>query len=117
MRLVLALAVGAAVTAAGAVILGEYELEGATPLIAGALFGLVLAEIVSGVAGRRDMAVAVPCAALAAGGLVWAAWISSGEDWSFVPTMAWVGTGVAAAAALVWLRTPGRRGAGTPRGT
>lgn len=117
MRLLVALAVGGAVTAVGAVILGEYELDGLTPVIAGVLFGLVVAEIVSVVARRRDIVVGAASAALSAAGLVWAAWISSGEDWSFVPDMAWVGVALAAAAALLWLRTPGRRGAGTPRET
>ena len=117
MRLLLALAVGALMSTLGALIVGEYELKGVTPIIAGILFGLVLAEVLTSVARRRDTLVIAASAALAAGGLVWAAWISSGEDWSYVPTMAWVGVGLSVVAAYVWIRTPGRRGAGTRPGT
>lgn len=113
MRRVLALAAGALAAAVGAVILGEYELQGVTPFVAGILFGVIVAEVVT-VAGRRhDLATTGGCAALAAAGMVWAAWISSGEDWSYVAGEAWFGVVLAAVAAGLWIRTPGRPGAGS----
>ena len=109
------MAVGAVATALGAVILGEYQLDGLTPLVAGALFGLILAELVTAVARSRDPAIAGACALLAAGGMTWGSWLSTGpdEDWSFVPGLAWVGVALAAAAAVVWVKSPGRRAGGS----
>lgn len=108
---------GAATTAAAAVILGEYELEGLTPIVAGVLLGLIVAEVVTVVGRHRDVPAAGTSAVLAAGGVAWGAWLSTGpdEDWSFVPDLAWVGVAIAAVAALLWVRTPGRRGAGSRR--
>lgn len=109
------MAAGAATAAVGAVILGEYELEGATPVVAGVLFGLVLSEVVTAVSRHRDATAVATSVVLAVGGMAWGAWLSTGpdEDWSFVPGMAWVGVALAAAAAVLWVRTPGLRGAGT----
>ena len=109
---------GAAASAAGAVILGEYELDGLTPILAGVLFGLIVGELVSAVARRRDPALAAAAALLAAAGMTWGAWLSTGPDegWSFVPGLAWVGVALAAAAAAVWVRSPGRRAPGSRRG-
>ena len=111
------MAAGAATAAAGAVILGEYELEGATPIVAGILFGLIVSEVVTAVARHRDVSAVATSAALAAVGMAWGAWLSTGpdEDWSFVPDMAWVGVALAAVAAVLWVRTPGRRAAGSRR--
>lgn len=111
------MAVGAVAAAFGAVILGEYQLDGPTPLVAGALFGLILAELVTAVAKSRDPAMAGACAVLAAAGMTWGAWLSTGpdEDWSFVPGLAWVGVALAAAAAAVWVRSPARRAGGSRR--
>lgn len=116
MRRVLALLAGAATAAAGAVILGEYEFTGLTPVVAGVLFGVIVAEVVTAAGRRRDVVTALACGVLAAAGMVWAAWISSGHDWSYVPGVAWVGAAVAVAAAPLWIRNPGRRAAGTRRG-
>ena len=119
MRRLLALAAGAAAAAGGALILGEYELEGMTPLVAGVLFGLIVGEVVTAAGGRRDAQAAATSAVLAALGMAWAAWRSTGPDehWSLVPGLAWVGVALGAAAALVWVRTPGRRAAGSRRAT
>lgn len=114
MRSLLAAVAAVGAAALGAVIIGEYELRGATPLVAGVLFGLLLAELVTAVAGRRTLALAAMAGAAAASGLVWAAWISSGRDWSFVPAEAWAGVVVAPFAAVTWIRGGRRRAAGTP---
>jgi hypothetical protein len=115
MRPLLAVLAAAAATALGALILGEYQLNGATPYVAGVLFGLVVAELAGFVAGRG----ALPPPALVAVvvlpglGMVWAAWISAGRSWQFVPTGAWVGAALAPVAAVLWLRS-GRRGPSGP---
>lgn len=105
----------AAVAALGGLILGEYELTGVTPVLAGLLFGLVVAEVAI-VAGKgRDTVTAAACAAFAAAGMTWAAWISSGRDWDYVPGAVWVGVALAAAAAVWWVKNPGRRAADNRR--
>lgn len=110
MRLPLAVVAGAAVAALGALILGEYEFKGTTPYVAGVLFGLVVAEVVVTVGRRGGAALAATVGALAAGGLVWAAWISSGRDWHYVPNAAWIAVGLGAvvggARALRWSGPP-----------
>lgn len=107
--------VGGLFAALGALILGEYDLTGVTPVVAGILFGLIVAEIMT-VAGRATDAMLAAAAALfSAAGMVWAAWISSGRDWGYVPGGAWVGVVLAALAAVVWIRNPGKRGSRTPR--
>ena len=115
MRLVLALVTAAATAALGAVILGEYQLAGLTGIIAGALFGLAIAEVVLTVGGGPAVAarlnVAMVAAAVAsAAGLVWAAWISAGHDFGYVPKGLWAGVVVAALVSPWWLRGGVRRG-------
>jgi hypothetical protein len=110
MRQLLAALGALAGSAVGALILGEYPMAGTTPFLAGALFGLVIAELVLSVAKPRP---APPTAAAAiagpAAGMVWAAWISAGRDWHYVPHLAWAGVAVAAAASALWLRGGRRR--------
>ncbi len=102
MRLALAFLAAAAAAALAALILGEYELVGWTPVVAGVAFGLVVAEVATSISKRRGPAVGVPSSALAGGGMVWAAWISSGRDWAYVPGGAWVGVALAAACGAAW---------------
>ena len=115
MRLVLALLAAAATAALGAVIIGEYQLAGLTGVIAGALFGLAVAEVVltvSGPAARNALPVALGAAAVfTVAGLVWAAWISAGHDWGFVPAGLWIGVVVGAAVSPWWVRSGVQRGA------
>ncbi len=84
MRQLLAVAVGAAAAAAGALILGEYELVGIVPLVAAFL--------------------------LVAGGMAWGVWISTGRDLEFATAAAWTGVGLGGVAAPLWLRGAVRRG-------
>lgn len=111
MRPVLAMVAGAATAAFGAVILGEYQLTGLTGVIAGALFGLAVAEVVLTVGGRslRGVAEQVAVAVFTAAGLAWTAWISAGHLWSDVPGGAWLGLVVGAVASPLWLRSGARR--------
>lgn len=94
MRLALAVLAGAAVAALSALILGEYEFTGSTPYVAGVLFGLLVGEAVLAVAKRGTRALGAATAALAGGGLVWAAWISAGRDWAYVPGVAWLSVAI-----------------------
>jgi hypothetical protein len=94
--------VGAAVACAvGALILGEYEFSGATPVFAGVLFGLVISEIVIEVGATRAPIIGVLTAAMVAGALGWAAWVSSGEGLRPFPTGAWIAMALGAVAAGV----------------
>jgi hypothetical protein len=116
MRRVLALVAAAIAAAAGGLILGEYELTGLTPVVAGLLFGLIVAEVAVVVGKQRDPTTSAGCAAFSAAGMVWAAWISSGRDWDYVPGGVWVGVVLAAVAAVWWVRNPGRRATDSRRG-
>ncbi|HEY2427534.1 MAG TPA: hypothetical protein VGI06_01290 [Acidimicrobiales bacterium] len=99
----------AAVAALGALILGEYEFNGATPYLAGILFGLVVAEVILTIA-RSGTGVLVAAAAGEAGlGLLWAAWISSGRGLTPIPAAGYAAVGLGAAVAGGWVRLPPRR--------
>jgi hypothetical protein len=95
-RPILGIVSAAAACALGALILGEYEFSGATPIGAGLLFGLVISEIVLEVGATRAPLVGVITAAMVAGGLGWAAWVSSGEGLRPFPTGAWLAMAVGA---------------------
>jgi hypothetical protein len=110
------LGLGAATLAAsfGALVLGEYELKGAMGVLAAVLFGLAIAEALVSV-GRRSTSIdTAVSAALGAAAFVWSAWISAGRDWSYVSGTRWAGVPIAAAAAAFWVRSSGRRAAGSP---
>jgi hypothetical protein len=113
MRPVFALLAGAATAALGAVILGEYQLTGLTGVIAGGLFGLAVAEVVLTVGGASLARLLVPAmvavGVFAAGGLAWAAWISAGHDWGYVPNGGWIGLAVGVVMGPWWLRGGIRR--------
>lgn len=87
-RIALAIVTVTAVGALGALVLGEYEFQGVMPYAAGALFGLVLGEVGFAIGGR-SLALAAVTAAAGAGGLLWAAWISSGDGLRPLPLGVW----------------------------
>ncbi len=116
MRLTLSLVVGAAVAALGALILGEYEFDWLLTGLGGPLVGVVIAEVVTAVGGRRGWVPAVAAAGFAAGALAWAAWITSGQGLEPYPPLAWLAMGLAAAAALVWAMPRRQAGAGAGAG-
>ena len=95
-----ALVVGAAASAIGALILGEYDFSGAMPYAAGLLFGLVIAEVVLELGRLRSWLVAGVAAACVAGALGWAAWISSGEGLRPYPLPAWAAMAIGALTCL-----------------
>src|SRR5688500_14428951 len=93
---------GAAVASAfGALILGEYQFSGAMPVGAGVLVGLVISEIVVEVGATRTPIIGVVTAAMVAGALAWAGWVSSGEGLRPYPAGAWVAMAFGALAAGV----------------
>jgi hypothetical protein len=104
----------AAAAALGALILGEYDLAGVTPYVAGVLFGLAIAEVTLTVGRDARVWAATMSAALAVGGWLWAAWISTGEGVAPMRLGSWLGAVVAAVVAFGWVRWSGKRG-GTSR--
>ena len=89
-RVALGVIVGALLCALGALILGEYEFSGVTPIGAGVLFGLVISEVVIEIGGTRHPVLGVVTGAMVAGALAWAAYVSSGEGLRPFPTEAWI---------------------------
>ena len=104
----------AVVAVAAAVVLGEYELVGGRALAAGVVFGIVVGEVLATLLKRADPYLLGAAALVAEAGLVWAVWISTGRDLGEASSTAWVAVALGAAAAPLWLRTAGRRGARTP---
>lgn len=115
-RPVTAVLVALAFAALGAVILGEYELDGAVQLVAGVLFGLFVAEITATIARDVDRYLLGAVALAAEAGLVWAAWISTSHRLDLAPPETWGAVVAGAAAAAFWLRSAGRRGARSQTG-
>ena len=113
-RPALALVATGATAAVGALILGEYQLRGATAVVAGAVFGLVVGEVAVGIARRQDLVVAVPAALMAGSGLLWAAWIWSGQPWKGVPAGAWTAAGIGVVVTLAWVTGVKVTGPGPP---
>ncbi len=101
---------GAAIAGFGALVLGEYPYTGLLVVASGALLGLFVAEGAIAASRRRGMASAVVCAVLAAAGMVWGGWISTGHDLGQVAGWGWAAVGTAPVVAAVraaW-RTPAR---------
>jgi hypothetical protein len=106
-RPILAVLAAAIACAIGALILGEYEFSGATPIGAGLLFGLVISEIVIEIGRTRTPIIGILTGAMVAGALAWAAYLSSGEGLRPFPTGAWLAMALGALATGV--RTGGWR--------
>ncbi len=108
MRCFLGALAAAAVAALGAVILGEYALDGLAGVAAGALLGLFAAEAALAAAGRRAPVLTVAAGATAAAGMTWALWISSSRDLAVVGALGWLGVAAAAVTAAVRARPTAR---------
>ena len=113
MRLVLAIVLAAATAALGALILGEYQLTGATGVIAGALFALAVAEVALTAGGPalvgRERSAQVAVAVVSVAGLAWAGWISTGHEWDLVPKGLWIGIVLGLVVGPYWLGSGSRR--------
>src|SRR5947209_7363318 len=101
MRQLVAVVVGAAAAALGALIVGEYPFTGFTPYLAGVLFGLVIAEVMVAIARRPGVVIGVLAAVAAAGGVAYGAWDDSGYGLRTIPIGAWVGVALAAVIAAL----------------
>jgi len=90
-------------------VLGEYEMQGAVPLVAGAVVGLLLSEVVVAMGRWRGPAGAAVAAAGSAGCLLLAGWVDSTQGVEPYPVLAAAGAGIGAAVAAIRvapLRTP-----------
>jgi hypothetical protein len=103
-RQVLALVAATLLAALGAVVLGEYPLEGTTVLIGFPLYGIAVGEVALAIAKRLAPVTLAAVAAVVAGGLAWALWISFGHFRNDVtpPVLSWVMVGAAVLAAVLW---------------
>jgi hypothetical protein len=108
MRRPAAILAAVVVGAVGAVILGEYDLEGTTAIIGFPLFALAITEIAVAVAGALRWALPV-VAVVVAGALTWALWISFNHfRREQPPVLSWAMVVVAVVVCLAWGRS-GRR--------
>ncbi|HEX4979208.1 MAG TPA: hypothetical protein VFV35_04010 [Acidimicrobiales bacterium] len=103
-------------SAFGAVLLGEQPLEGTTALVAGVLFGVVVAEVLVSVARAGDGYLALAAGVLTQAGFVWALYIETGHALDEAAPSGWAGAALAAAAAAAWVRSAARRGRGSRSG-
>ena len=107
-RRVLAIVATLLTGAVGALIVGEYDFHGLTPYVSGVLFGLVVAEVDLAIGRDTSVGSAAAVAVGAAGGLAWAAWISSGRGVAPVPAGAWLGVAIAGIVGFGWVRMSAR---------
>jgi hypothetical protein len=109
LRAGIALLLGALASTFGAFLLGEYQFDGTMPVVAGALFGLVVAELVVEVGRRRTRPIGLIAGLECAGGLLWAGWISAGEGLEPISGGAWLAAVIALVVASVRIGGLGRR--------
>lgn len=112
MRLPLGLLVASLVAAVGALLLGEYQLDGWVAVAAGGLLGLLAGEAAVAAAGTGSIALVAGVGGAAGSGYLWAGWISTSHDLGRLEPEAWVAALVAVALGAVIAR-PHRR-SGTP---
>ena len=114
MRRPLAFVAAVAAAALSGAILGEYDITGATPIIGGILFGIVVGEVVLVVAKGSDRMLAIAAGCATAAGLVLAIWDSSAH-FRFVHAWSWAAVAVGPVAAYVWVvRGSARQVGGSP---
>lgn len=108
MRTLVAVVVAGLAAAFGGAIVGEYELRGVGAIAAAALFGVVLAEIVSAIAREHGWPQAAVAAVATAGGLL----LARSIQWRFrsVPVEVTLGIVLGAVVAAGWLRSSRGRG-------
>lgn len=109
MRQIVAVLAAAAAAILGALILGEYSMSGFTPVVAGVLFGVAIAEVIVAVARQTTVVHLVAAPGLTVGGLSWGIWIQVHNRHTGMPTGGWLALGIGAVAAAGWVRSSGRR--------
>jgi apolipoprotein N-acyltransferase len=101
-RQIAGIVVGTLLAAAGAVILGEYDLRGATAVIGFPLYALAITEVAVAVGGRLRVTLAAVAAVIGAG-LTWALWISFNHfRREQPPALSWLMVAVAMGVAVFW---------------
>jgi hypothetical protein len=115
----LAVLAGAVVAVVAAAVLGEYGFEGWAVVGSGLLAGLFVAEAEVAVARTGSRLLAAAAAVLAAGGLLWAGWISTGHRLGTVTWKGCAAVALAAAAGAIRARppAPARRSRSEPAAT
>ncbi len=98
---------GAAVAAIAAAVLGEYAFDGWAVVGSGVLVGLFVGEAMIAVVGNGTWWTAAVAAALAAGAMLWAGWISTGHQLGTVAWKGWAAVALAAAAGAFRARRRG----------
>ncbi len=94
--------------------MGEYELRGVMALLAGALFGLAVAEVAITIGKSSDWLLVGTSAISAFAGLTWAAYIDAGDSLDRIASMRWLGSLLALVGAGVWVRSLGSRALSSP---
>ncbi len=89
---------GAGVAVIAAAVLGEYDFDGWAVMGSGVLVGLFVAEAMVAVLRTGTRWTVPVAAALAAGAMLWAGWISTGHRLGSVTWKGWSAVGLAAAA-------------------
>lgn len=92
------------VGAFGAVVLGEYALDGWLALLSGLLLGLLVGEATLAVVRRPRPVHTVTCALASIGGMSWALWISLGHRLGDATTWGWAAVVVAGLAGALRAR-------------
>ena len=108
MRTLWAVVAAAAAAAVGGAILGEYTLGGGWPVVAGALYGVVVSEVLLVAQRRPAPALVAAATAMTVAGAVWALWISTGHQLGYARAVEWAGVAVAGATVAAWAGTAGR---------
>ena len=107
MRPILSVLAGAAVAVIAAAVLGEYAFDGWAVVGSGILVGLFVGEAMVAVVRTTSGWTAAVAAALGAGSLLWAGWISTGHRLDAVAWKGWAAVALAAAAGAVRARRRG----------
>lgn len=101
MRKIVVVLLGAAVGALSAAIVGEYELEGVTPYLAGAILGGLMGELFIGLGRWRGVIAGLLAASFSAGSMYWTGSINSNFGIDPYPKGAVIAAGVAGVVAFV----------------
>jgi hypothetical protein len=104
-RTFLAVLAAAFASAVASLIVGEYGVAGWVTLFVGVVAGLVIGEIAASVARSNAWVLALIAAFLAAGGVLWGAYLDSGRGIAPLGTEAFVAPALAAAVTAYTVRT------------
>lgn len=107
MRPILGVVVAALGAVLAALIMAEYEFEGYTPWAAGLAVGVLVGEAILALGRWTGVAAMAGAGAIAAGGVLWGAWLESDRGVEPYSALAF-GAGALAAAVAAWTVRPRR---------